>query len=237
MTPTPDRRLENRLLTRFPAAELEPLRPHMEQVSLSHGDRIIVPDEPIRHVYFPLNSLLSMVTVMEDGAMVECSSIGREGMSGLPVLLEAGTTPMQTLVQIPGEAIRVEVKAFKRAYDEGREIQNILNRHVHVVIVIAAQSAACNRLHLVESRLCRWLLMCADGIGSNEINITHEYLAAMLGVRRASVSEVASRLQDAKLIRYQRGNIQIIDRENLKASACECYGVARAEIERLLGQN
>ena len=224
---------ENRLLTRLPGEELELLRPHMERVELSHGDSIIEPHVPIKDIYFPLTSLLSMVTTMEDGSSVECGSIGREGMSGVPVLLDAGETTMPTFVQVAGEAVRVKAATVKEIYDRGGVLKKILNRYMHTLIVVGSQSTACNRLHRIEARLARWLLMSSDGVGSDEVNITHEYLAIMLGVRRAGVSEAAAKLQEKNLIRYNRGNVLILDRERLEACACECYRVVKTEYERL----
>ncbi|HLL72239.1 MAG TPA: Crp/Fnr family transcriptional regulator [Pyrinomonadaceae bacterium] len=223
----------NRLLDHLPGEELEFLRPHMEQVHLSHGDSIIEPHVPIKDCYFPLNSLLSMVTTMEDGSSVECGSIGREGMSGVPVLLDAGETTMPTFVQVAGDAIRVKAAVVKKAYDRGGELKKILNRYMHTIIIVSSQSTACNRIHRIEERLARWLLMSSDGVGSDEVNITHEYLAIMLGVRRAGVSEAAAKLQEKDLIRYYRGNVLISDRERLEACACECYHVVKAEYDRL----
>jgi CRP-like cAMP-binding protein len=225
----------NRLLASLPSEELTALQPHLEQVSLSHGQSIILPDEPIPFVYFPLNSLLSLVTVMEDGSTAEAGAIGREGVAGLPVLLEAGTTPMQTLTQIPGQAVRVKAEIIKEAFDKGGALQKIFYRYIHTTIVLGSQTAACNRLHPIEARLCRWLLMSSDGVDSDELVLTQEFLATMLGVRRAGVSEAASKLQGKSLIRYQRGRIQIVDRKNLEASACECYKVVKAEYHRLFG--
>ena len=224
----------NRLLARLRGEELELLRPHMEQVELSHGDSIIEPHVPIKDIYFPLNCLLSMVTTMEDGSTVECGSIGREGMSGIPVLLDAGETTMPTFVQVAGEAIRIKAGIVKEVYDQGGELKKILNRYMHTLIVVGSQSAACNRVHHIEARLARWLLMSADGIGSDQVNITHEYLAVMLGVRRAGVSEAAAKLQEYNLISYSRGSVQILDRKGLEAAACECYRVVKEEYERLL---
>ncbi|HEV2800635.1 MAG TPA: Crp/Fnr family transcriptional regulator [Pyrinomonadaceae bacterium] len=224
---------DNLLLAHLPDEELESLRPHMQQVQLSHGDRIIVPHAPITEVYFPLNCLLSMVTTMEDGSSVESGSIGREGMSGVPVLLDAAETTMPTFVQIPGEAVRLPASVVKELYEQGGGFKKVLNRYIHTVIVVGSQSSACNRLHHIEARLARWLLMSSDGVGSNEVNITHEYLAVMLGVRRAGVSEAAAKLQEKNLIRYNRGNVSILEREQLEAYACECYHVVRAEYQRL----
>lgn len=225
----------NRLLANLPSEELTALQPHLEQVSLSLGQPIILPDEPIPFIYFPLNALLSLVTVMEDGSMVEAGAIGCEGMAGLPILLDAGTTPMQTLTQIPGQAVRIKAEIIKKAFDQGGTLQKILHCYIHTTLVTGSQTAACNRLHHIEARLCRWLLMSSDGVSSEELALTQEFLATMLGVRRAGVSEAASQLQDKGLIRYQRGRIQIVDRKRLEASACECYKVVKAEYNRLFG--
>ncbi len=226
---------QNRLLAGFPSEDLTALHPHLEQVSLSHGQVIISPDEPIEFVYFPLNSLLSLVTVMEDGSTVESGSIGREGMAGVPILLDTSRTPMQTLAQIPGQAVRVKAGIIKEAFDTSSALQKLLHRYIHTVIVVGSQSAACNRLHQIEARLCRWLLMSSDGVGSEEFRLTHEFLATMLGVRRSGVSETASKLQGRGLISYRRGHIQILDRKNLETGACECYGMVKAEYNRLFG--
>src|SRR5687768_5218543 len=230
-----DRLSENRLLALLPPEELENLRRRAEVVSLRHGHHAIVPDEPIQHVYFPLNCLLSMVTTMEDGATVESGSIGREGMSGVPVVLNAGQTTMPTFCQIPGEAARFRSELLREMYERSEEARRILNRYVHTVVVVGSQSAACNALHRVEARMCRWLLMSSDGVGSDEVNLTQEYLAAMLGVRRPGVTEVAGKLRAEGLIDYSRGRILIKDRAGMERRACECYGRVKGEYERLFG--
>jgi CRP-like cAMP-binding protein len=226
---------ENRLLAKVPVEELEALRPHLEQVSLSHGQTLIAPHEPIPYIYFPVNALASLVTILEDGATVEAGSVGREGMVGVPVLLDAGTTPMQTLIQIPGEAIRVKAAFIKSEFDKGGALHKLLHHYIHTLFVVASQSAACNRHHKVEARLSRWLLMSSDGVNSNELHLTQEFLATMLGVRRAGVTEAAQTLQELGLINYTRGHIRLLDRERLEAATCECYHMIKDEYDRLLG--
>ncbi|HEV2912417.1 MAG TPA: helix-turn-helix domain-containing protein [Pyrinomonadaceae bacterium] len=140
---------------------------------------------------------------------------------------------MLTVTQIPGEAVKVKAEIIKDAYDKGGELRKLLHRYMHTVMVTGSQSAACNRLHKVEARLCRWLLMSSDGVGSDELRLTQEFLATMLGVRRAGVTEAAVKLQDAGLIRYGRGNIKIIERERLEQVACECYRMTKNEYDRL----
>ena len=225
--------MDNLLLANLPGEALEALRPHFERVSLRHGQHAIVPDEPIRHFYFPVSCLLSMVTTMRDGASVECNTVGREGTSGIPVLLDAGTTTMPTFCQVPGEAVRVKAEVVKQTYEDNRDVRKYFNRYIHTVIVNGSHSAACNRLHGLEERLARWLLMSSDGIGSDGVALTHEYLAVMLGVRRAGVTEAAVKMKEAGLINYKRGDIQILDRARLEAEACECYERTKAEYERL----
>jgi CRP-like cAMP-binding protein len=227
--------MENLLLAKLPPAEFEALRPHFERVSLAHGDHAIVADAPIRDVYFPLNCLLSLVTTMEDGGSIESGSIGREGMSGVPFLLDAGRTPMPTFAQVPGEAMRVRAEILKRVYDESLAARRLFNRYIHVVIVNGSHAAACNRLHKLEERFCKWLLMSCDGVGSDEVDLTHDYLAVMMGVRRAGVTEAAGRAQAKGLISYRRGHVRITDRAGLEACACECYRRMKDEYERLFG--
>ncbi|MGB7924925.1 MAG: Crp/Fnr family transcriptional regulator [Pyrinomonadaceae bacterium] len=228
-------RTGNRLLDRLPGEELEALRPHLERVELAHGQTLIMPDEPIPYLYFPVTALASLVTLLEDGSTVEAGSVGREGMVGIPVLLDAATTPMQTVAQIPGQALRVRAGAFKEEFDKDGALHKLLHRYIHTLFVVASQSAACNRRHRVEARLCRWLLMSSDGVGSNELGLTQEFLATMLGVRRAGVTEAALMLQEAGLIDYTRGRIRILKRERLEATTCECYGMVKDEYDRLLG--
>ena len=227
--------MENRLLACLPEAELARLSQHFERVSLKHGQHVIVPDEPIRDIYFPLDCLLSLVTILEDGSSVESGTIGREGMSGVPVLLDAKSTTMPTFTQIPGDALKVRAGVIKEMYEEAGALHKLLNRYIHTVIVTGSQSTACNARHTVEERLCRWLLMSSDGVGSDELNLTQEFLATMLGVRRPGVSQAASVLQEAGLISYSRGLIQILNREGLERAACECYRMTKEEYDRLFG--
>lgn len=224
----------NRLLSTLPQEEFDLLRPHLKRVSLPHSQPLILPEQPISRVYFPINALASLVTVMEDGSIVEAGCVGREGMVGIPVLLGPGATPMQTVVQIAGESFEGRGDAVKKVFDSGGPFHSLAHRYIHTLFIVASQSAACNRLHHIEQRLSRWLLMSSDGIGSNQLGLTQEYLAAMLGVRRAGVTEAAIQLQNEGRIRYKRGAIEIIDRDSLEQRACECYGVVKAQFEKLL---
>lgn len=225
--------LGNRLLDNLPGGVLETLRPQLDRIPLALGSAMIAPHEPIRRVFFPINCLGSLVTVLEDGTTIEAGTVGREGMVGLPVVLDAQSTPMQTLTQIAGDAWTMPASAFKAAFDTSAALQLVVHRYIHTIFVVASQSAACNRRHHVEQRLARWLLMSSDGVGSNELGITQEFLAAMLGVRRAGVTEAAVKLQDEGMIRYRRGFVEILDRVALESVSCECYRMVANEYERL----
>ncbi|MBD2097870.1 Crp/Fnr family transcriptional regulator [Trichocoleus sp. FACHB-591] len=226
--------IQNRLLAKLPSEELELLRPHLEEVELTHGQPLILPYEPIPYVYFPTTALASLVTVLEDGATVESGSVGCEGVVGLPVFLDAGITPMQNMVQIPGQGIRVRSDIAKAAFDRRGDFYSLIHRYIHTLLVVASQSAACNRHHAIKMRLSRWLLMSSDGVGSEELALTQEFLATMLGVRRSGVTEAALQLQQEQLISYGRGKIRILDRKRLEASSCECYQMVKNEFARLL---
>jgi CRP-like cAMP-binding protein len=225
----------NRLLDALPDEELERLRPHLESVSLGLKDVLVEPDEPIEHVYFPINGACSMIATMKDGQEVEVGTIGNEGMLGLPVFLERETVPLRTISQVPGEAVRMRSEALRREVRPGDRLHRLLHRYTEATLVFAAQSSACNRLHSVEQRASRWLLHTHDRVGKDEFPLTQVFLAQMLGVRRASVSEVASALQKQGSISYSRGLIKILDRPGLEAKSCECYDVIRAEFNRLPG--
>ncbi len=227
--------LQNRLLASLPAADRDKLRPHFELMAYELAHPLIIPGQPIRYAYFPISCLASLVIVLEDGSTVESSSVGREGMVGIPVILGAVTTPMQTVIQIPGEALRIDSEILKEQFERSGALHSVLTRYVHTLFMIASQSAACNRRHGVDARLARWLLTSSDGVGSNQLAITQEFLAAMLGVRRAGVTEAAVKLQSAGWIAYSRGFVEVLDRRALERAACECYDVVRQEYERLFG--
>jgi CRP-like cAMP-binding protein len=224
----------NRLLNKASRDDLDFLKPHLERVAVEVGDPLIVPHEPIRYVWFPETALASLVIVLEDGATVESGAVGREGMVGIPILLGTDRTPMQTVTQVAGDALRIPSDTIRELYARGGSTQYALNRYVNTIFIVASQSAACNRRHQVEERLARWLLMSSDGIGSDDIAITQEYLATMLGVRRAGVTEAALALQERGLIRYRRGFVAITKRRDLEDTACECYRIIKDEYDRML---
>lgn len=227
--------VENLILALLPAGERERLLSLTERVTLPRGEVVIESESHIPHVYFPAGALISLVSLTAEGKSVEAGVIGREGMAGLPVVLGGGTTPMRSVVQIEGAAYRLRADAARREFNGGGALQAALHRYVHALLVAFSQSAACNRLHPLEGRLCRWLLVASDGVSSDTLPLTHEYLSTMLGTRRAGVTEACLLLREEGLIDYGRGRIRLTNRKGLEEVACECYQVVRKEFERVLG--
>jgi CRP-like cAMP-binding protein len=225
---------QNRLLAALPPEVSARLLPHLETVALGLKDIVYAANEPIEHVYFPINGMISMVSLMEDGQAVEVGTIGNEGMVGLPVFLGAESTPGQAFSQVPGEALRMTAEAFTQEVLPEGPLRALLHRYTQALIVQIAQSSACNRLHTDEQRCARWLLMTHDRVGADQFLLTQEFLAEMLGVRRARVNAVAGSLRTGGLIRYSRGLMTILDRRGLEEAACACYGIIKAEYDRLL---
>lgn len=225
----------NRLLEALPAEELERLRPLMEVAPVLYGEVMAETDGPFTHVYFPTVGVISTVLIMEDGPTIEVGTIGNEGMAGLPVVLGDERSPTRVFCQVPGEAVRMEAAAFREQARRGGPLAELILRYAQAYLTLVSQTAACNGLHTIEERLCRWLLMTHDRMGSDTIPLTQEVLSQMLGVRRPSVSLVAGTLQEAGLIRYVRGKLEILDRAGLEAASCACYGIVRREFDRLLG--
>ncbi|HVF01022.1 MAG TPA: Crp/Fnr family transcriptional regulator [Rubrobacteraceae bacterium] len=226
----------NRLLAALPAEEFERLRPHLEVVTLEVLDYLYKRDSPIEYVHFPISCVTSVMATMEDGRMVEVGTIGKEGMDGLPVFLGAKTAPLASFCQVPGDAARMTADTFRSKVGSGDRLHDLLRRFTEATLVFAAQSSACNRLHAVEQRCGRWMLHTHDRVGKDEFYLTQEFLSQMLGVRRASVTEVAVTFQREGLISYSRGRLRICDRPGLEAATCECYGVITKEFYSLLDQ-
>lgn len=225
---------ENRLLAGLPREDYERLLPDLESVSLGFQEVLYKPDKPIPYVYFPTTGVVSLLTLMEDGLAIEIAAVGREGMIGLPVFLEATSMPGSACTQVPGTAVRIPAERFREAVQRSGSLQRVLHRYTQALLNQIARSAACNRLHPIGERCARWLLMTHDRAGSDQFPLTHEFLAQMLGVRRATVTVAAGMLQQAGLIRYRRGKITIADRLGLETASCECYEVIRKEFDRLL---
>lgn len=225
---------KNQLLSALPPQEFERLLPKLETVHLALKQIIYAPNEPIEYVHFPTSGIVSLVNVTENGGTVETATVGNEGMVGIPVFLGADRMVGQAISQIVGDALRMKADVFKREVIPGSPLHNQLLRYTQALMNQMAQSIACNRLHSVEQRCCRWLLLCQDRVQSDQILLTQEFLSQMLGVRRPSVSEVASKLQKAGLIHYSRGKITILNRQHLEAASCECYRLVKDEFDRLL---
>ena len=207
----------------------------IEPVELDIGQLIARAGEPFGHVYFPETAVLSIISRMADGTAVEVGTVGNEGMAGVGVFLGADVSVNETVAQIPGTAGRIESTRFVDGAATRPELRRLLNRYTEAYLTQVAQTAACNRLHGIDARCARWLLMTHDRVGEAErFPLTQEYLAIMLGVRRGGVSLAAGTLRDAGLIRYSRGAIRVVDRAGLETAACECYGIVRRHFDRLL---
>ena len=224
----------NRLLQMLPATEYERLLSQTETVCLPVKTVLYEAGEPITHVYFPQSGVISLVNVMSDGGVVEVGTVGNEGMAGLPVFLGAASSPTKAFSQVEGSAKRIEAPAFRHAIDEREELRTVLQRYTQALMSQMAQSVACNRLHTVEERLARWLLMTHDRAGTDQLALTQEFLSDMLGVRRAGVTVAAGALQKAGLISYRRGKITVLDRLGLEEASCECYRIVKSHFDRLL---
>jgi CRP-like cAMP-binding protein len=223
--------MENQLLALLGSEELERLQPLLERVAVSMKQVIYQQDGPMEYVYFPIDTILSQIATMEDGTVVEVATIGKEGMVGLPAFLRSERTTLSAFAQVIGEAYRMKTADLHAEVERGGPLVPILLRYTQAVLVQIAQGSACAQLHPVQNRCARWLLMTHDRVGGDSYPITQEFLCQMLGVRRATVSEIASSLQQAGFIRYSRGRMTITDRKGLEGAACECYKVIRREYE------
>jgi len=223
--------MENRLLSLLPPDELDRLLPRLERVSVSMKQIIYQREGPIEYVYFPVDTIMSQIATMQDGTVVEVATIGREGMVGLPVFLRAKRTTLSGFAQVMGDAYRMKAEDLLAEVQRGGPLVNILLRYTQALTVQIAQGSACAQLHSVSQRCARWLLMTHDRVGADSYQITQEFLCQMLSVRRATVSEVASSLQQAGFIQYSRGKMTITNRQGLEGAACECYNAIRREYE------
>ena len=221
----------NRLLAALPGKEYEQLAPHVQEVSFEQGEVLFEPNEIIEYAYFPLDGVTSMLVTTETGASVEIGLVGREGFVGYQPLLGMKSAPNRAITQIPGHSLRINSKKLKNEFDRGGRLQAVLHREIQAQIVQMSQGAACNRLHEVNERLARWLLMMHDRAESDILPLTHEFLSQMLGANRATVSVTAGIFQQAGLIKYVRGTVTILNREGLEDIACECYGIVKAEFD------
>lgn len=225
---------QNHLLADLPCKTIASLATHLELVTLRPGDMLYQPGSQLSHAYFPTTAIVSMHCVMDSGASAEAAGVGNEGMLGVPLFMGGQTMNSFAVVQTGGYAWRLQAHLLKQVFDRGDALQHALLRYAQALITQMMQTAACNRHHVLEQQLCRWLLQTLDRSASYELTLTQEQVANMLGVRRESVTEAAQKLQKAGLISYRRGHITVLDRVGLERHACECYGVVKREIFRLL---
>jgi CRP-like cAMP-binding protein len=226
----------NFLLLALPTLEREHLLPHLQPVTFSLGQVVYEPGERIEYCYFPTSSVVSLLYTTEDGATAEMGLVGNEGVLGVALFLGGESTCSRALVPLAGDAYRLPAKLLQQEFEHSRPLQQLLLRYTQALMTQVSQTAVCNRLHSVEQRLCRWLLLCHDRKDRTELLMTQELIANMLGGRRESVTVAAGHLQDAGLIRYRRGRISILDRSGIERAACECYRTVENEFDRLLGR-
>src|SRR5688500_10443573 len=224
----------NRLLAALPEESYRALLPHLEHVRLPLGTAVYESGGKQGYVYFPTNSIVSLLYVLENGASAEIAVTGSEGLVGIALFMGGETTPSRAVVQSAGHGYRLRASVLKTEFERGGALQHLLLRFTQALITQMTQTAVCNRHHAVHQQLCRWLLLSLDRLESNELVMTQELIANMLGVRREGVTEAAGKLQDEGLIQYSRGRITVLDRPQLEARVCECYSVVKKEYDRLL---
>jgi CRP-like cAMP-binding protein len=228
--------IQNKILAGLPAKEYARLAPHLTAVSLPLGEILYKTEDAIEYVYFPNSGVVSLVAHMQEGASVEVGLVGNEGMVGMPLVLGDDISPNEAIVQIADGAMKMKASVLVAELARAGQLQVLLLRYALAAIRQVSQTAACNRSHHVGERLARWLLTCHDRVNGNELKLTQEFIAEMLGTRRSGVSEAAMLLQAAGFIRYSRGHITVLDREGLEEFACECYATVKVEFDRLLGE-
>lgn len=223
----------NAILAALPGPEFGRLRPWLEVTDAEVHDQVCEPGKPISHLYFPISSVYSMVGLADGEAVVEVATVGREGMIGLPVFLGQPTSPHSAFCQVPGPAARLPADQLTAALSDDGALHTLLNRFTQATMVQIAQNVVCNSTHALAQRAARWLLTTHDRVGRDQFALTQQFLSQMLGARRPTVSETASKLQAQGLIRYSRGNITIADRRGLEGAACSCYSIVRAEFDKM----
>jgi CRP-like cAMP-binding protein len=225
---------DNHLLAMLPEAEWERMAPHLVAVDMPLGQVVYESGDPIHHVYFPSTAVVSLLYVMEDGASAEIAIVGNEGLIGIVVFMGGETTSSRAVVQSAGGAYRLGARVMRDQFHRGGPVQRLLLRYTQALMAQMVQTAACNRHHSIDQQLCRWLLFSLDRLPSNELKMTQQLIANMLGLRRPGVTDAAMKLQEAGLIRYSYGNIEVLDRPGLEKLVCECYAVVKREFDRLL---
>ena len=225
---------QNELLAALPAAEWLRWMPQLEVIEMPLGKVLYESGSKMTHVYFPTTSIVSLLYVMEDGSSAEIAVVGREGIVGISLFMGGSSTPSRAVVQSAGFGYRLQASLMMQEFNRAGPVLHLLLRYTQALITQMAQTAVCNRHHSLDQQLCRWLLLSLDRLNSNELVMTQELIANMLGVRREGVTEAAGKLQDAGLIGYRRGHITVLDRPGLEKRSCECYAVVKNEYQRLL---
>jgi CRP-like cAMP-binding protein len=225
---------QNHLLASLPQVDFDLFANHLELVPMPLGQMLYEPGTQLRHAFFPTTSIVSLHYVTETGASAETAGVGNEGVVGISLFMGGDTTPSSAVVQTAGHAYRLDRHVLQAEFNRAGALQRLLLRYTQALMTQMAQSAVCNRHHSVEQQLCRWLLLTMDRVPARELVMTQELVASMLGVRRESVTEAAGNLQSAGYIRYRRGHIAVLERDGLEGRACECYGVVKKELQRLL---
>jgi CRP-like cAMP-binding protein len=233
MTIANEQRIKNRLLAALPDEEYERLQPNLEPASLSLGDILFEPPDPIRNVYFPTSSIISFLAELPSGDSMEVGLVGYEAMAGTEVILGVDKASKVATVQSAGDALKMAAPTLKEEFNRGGKLHQYLLQYTHALMSQISASVLCNVRHKIDGRLARWLLMYSDRLNSNEFYLTHEFMANMLGIRRAGVSIVAKQLQDEGLVNYKRGQFRILNRQGLEAKTCECYPVVKEEFDSL----
>lgn len=226
--------IQNHLLSALPPEQWQRWKPDLERVDLALGQVVYESGCSMNYVYFPTTAIVSLLYVMENGASAEIAVVGNEGIVGVSLFLGGGSTPSRGVVQSAGQGFRLKASAMQAEFERGGPVMHLLLRYTQALITQMAQTAVCNRHHLLDQQLCRWLLLSLDRLHSKELVMTQELISNMLGVRREGVTEAALKLQDAGLIKYTRGRISVLDRSGLESRSCECYGVVKKEYDRLL---
>ena len=232
-TTKPDLKIKNHILAALPRQDYNDLLSSLKRVDMNHGDVLFDMGQAIQNVYFPYDAVVSLVYTTQEGTTVEVGLVGMEGMVGIPIILGGQVSPYRAIVQVADSAMRMKASVLKEAFKKPGPLQDLLHRYTHGLMMQMSRTAVCNRIHTIEERLARWLLMVRDRMLSDEFRLTHEFVADMLGVRRAGVTLAAGALQGSGLIRYVRGKITIVDREGLELVACECYGVGSTDFSRI----
>jgi CRP-like cAMP-binding protein len=225
---------QNHLLAALAAVDYERIASHLEPIQMPLGEALYESGGQLKHVYFPTTAIVSLLYVMENGASAEIAVVGNEGILGIALFMGGETTPSRAIVQSAGHGYRLRAQLLKDEFNRAGPVMRLLLRYTQALITQMAQTAVCNRHHSVDQQLCRWLLLSLDRLPANQLNMTQELIANMLGVRREGVTEAAGKLQDAGIIQYKRGRITVLDRPRLEQTSCECYSVVKKEFDRLL---